>query len=276
MQTGRFAVVRWIDNIITSLTMLTLALLFLVALATAAGTHVLQLRLESWHYDCHFGDWVDHLRSSRSRPATNALQRRLVTHTRLGFRRYVTVGPPTGSFARLSNLPNTYRARGNVGPGAADGRADPTTDMRGRGASGARTGSRCRQRGPAGAASTKPTAKTRTCCRCAQPTSADCRSTTRPPAWPPPVSTSWGIQHLRAASKPPQPIWVRTSFTTCTPRRSKPRSATANCSRWLTSIRPSTISPSLHHARYWPILRRTRFSGVSVRRQLGAAPPRST
>ena len=58
MQTGRFAVVRWIDNIITSLTMLTLALLFLVALATAAGTHVLQLRLESWHYDCHFGDYV--------------------------------------------------------------------------------------------------------------------------------------------------------------------------------------------------------------------------
>jgi hypothetical protein len=34
----------------------TLALLFLVALATAAGTHVLQLRLESWQYDCHFGD----------------------------------------------------------------------------------------------------------------------------------------------------------------------------------------------------------------------------
>jgi len=29
----------------------TLALLFLVALATAAGTHVLQLRLERWHYD---------------------------------------------------------------------------------------------------------------------------------------------------------------------------------------------------------------------------------
>ena len=42
---------RWIGNIITSLTMLTLALLFLVALATAAGTHVLQLRLERWHYD---------------------------------------------------------------------------------------------------------------------------------------------------------------------------------------------------------------------------------
>ena len=37
-------------------------------------------------------------------------------------------------------------------PGAAaDGRADPTTDLRGRGASGARTGSRCRQRDPAGA-----------------------------------------------------------------------------------------------------------------------------
>jgi hypothetical protein len=51
MQTGRFAVVRWIGNIITSLTMPTLALLFLVALATAAGTHVLQLRLERWHYD---------------------------------------------------------------------------------------------------------------------------------------------------------------------------------------------------------------------------------
>jgi len=44
-------VVRWIGNIITSLTMPTLALLFLVALATAAGTHVLQLRLERWHYD---------------------------------------------------------------------------------------------------------------------------------------------------------------------------------------------------------------------------------
>ena len=56
MQTGRFAVVRWIGNIITSLTMLTLALLFLVGLATAVGTHVLQLRLERWHYDRHFGD----------------------------------------------------------------------------------------------------------------------------------------------------------------------------------------------------------------------------
>jgi hypothetical protein len=40
----------------TSLTMLTLALLFLVGLATAVGTHVLQLRLERWHYDSYFGD----------------------------------------------------------------------------------------------------------------------------------------------------------------------------------------------------------------------------
>ena len=40
----------------TSLTMLTVALLFLVGLATAVGTHDLQLRLERWHYDRHFGD----------------------------------------------------------------------------------------------------------------------------------------------------------------------------------------------------------------------------
>jgi hypothetical protein len=40
----------------TSLTMLNLALLFVVGLATAVGTHDLQLRLERWHYDRHFGD----------------------------------------------------------------------------------------------------------------------------------------------------------------------------------------------------------------------------
>ena len=39
-----------------SLTMLTLALLFLTGLATAVGTLDLQLRLERWHYDRHFGD----------------------------------------------------------------------------------------------------------------------------------------------------------------------------------------------------------------------------
>src|SRR6185436_12206675 len=174
MQTGRFAVVRWIGDIITSLTMPTLALLFLVAWRPLPALTFCS---------CASNDGITAALWRLSGPSPivevsprhHALQRRLVTHTRLGFRRYVTVGPPTGSFARLSNLPNTYRARGNVEPGAAaDGRADPTTDMRGRGASGARTGSRCRQRGPAGAASTKPTAKTRTCCRCAQPTSADC------------------------------------------------------------------------------------------------------
>ena len=36
--------------------MLTLTLLLLVGMATADGTHDLQLRLERWHYDRHFGD----------------------------------------------------------------------------------------------------------------------------------------------------------------------------------------------------------------------------
>jgi hypothetical protein len=36
--------------------MLTLTLLLLVGMATAVGTHDLQLRLERWHYDRHFGD----------------------------------------------------------------------------------------------------------------------------------------------------------------------------------------------------------------------------
>jgi beta-glucosidase len=36
-------------------------------------------------------------------------------------------------------------------------------------------------------------------------------------AWPPPPSSSWGIQRLRAASTQPLPIWVRTSFTTYAP-----------------------------------------------------------
>ena len=40
-----------------------------------------------------------------------------------------------------------------------------------------------------------------------------------------------GYSASEGGLKPPQPIWVRTSFTTCTPRRSKPRSATADCSR---------------------------------------------
>jgi len=40
----------------SSLAMLTLVSLFLVGLAIAVGTRTLQLRLERWHYDRHFGD----------------------------------------------------------------------------------------------------------------------------------------------------------------------------------------------------------------------------
>src|SRR4029079_16756952 len=120
MQTGRFAVVRWIGNIITSLTMPTLALLFLVALATAAGTHVLQLRLERWHYDRTLAtEWTISDRRGLApppRPATSSCHPHPAGFRRYVIRRYVTVGPPTGSFARRSNLPNTYRARGNVEP----------------------------------------------------------------------------------------------------------------------------------------------------------------
>ena len=36
--------------------MLTLAFLFLDGLATGVGIHLLQSRLERWHYDRHFHD----------------------------------------------------------------------------------------------------------------------------------------------------------------------------------------------------------------------------
>src|SRR6478609_9212462 len=168
MQTGRFAVGRWIGNITTSLTMPTLALLFLVALATAAGTHVLQLRLERWHYHRTLAtEWTISDRRGLApppRPATSSC------HPHPAGIPTICHGGAANGFIRATFQSSQHLSgsRRNVEPGAAaDGRADPTTDMRGRGASGARTGSRCRQRGPAGAASTKPTAKTRTLCRCA-------------------------------------------------------------------------------------------------------------
>ena len=117
-------------------------------------------------------------------------------------------------------------------PGAAaDGRADPTTDPRGRGASGARTGSRVASETPRGRAhetySKDPYLLSALGLAYVRGLQID-DATTGVAA---PTKHFVGYSASEGGLKPPQPIWVRTSFTTCTPRRSKPRSATADCSR---------------------------------------------
>ena len=171
---------------------------------------------------------MDHLRSSRSRPATNALQRRLVTHTRLGFRRSHG-GAANGFVSRDFPIPQPIglAERGIPAPRQM---AEPTTDPRGcirRSHRFSMSPARPR-RGRAHETYIKhPYLLSALGLAYVRELQID-DATTGVAA---PTNHFVGYSASEGGLKPPQPIWVRTSFTTCTPRRSKPRSATADCSR---------------------------------------------